>query len=235
MGYPDLVFTINKKEDVDVALAFRRMKAGGVDFRTWGLLAPHPELRTYARLTRSVLVSYIDRYYLQHAADLERTRKDFAQIWRNVSSAFCLLAGEMFGPGFPPSGTYMCSVSIWNCNPRNIAHRYFQVFFRHMHPRETIVHEMLHFAFYAYVFKRYPRTRHPDYTKILWELSEAFNTVVLNDPRWRKRLRLKRQPPYPELRGLVRTMRQRWAKNPSLDELLDGFIGKTGSHVDFWG
>ena len=235
MDHPNLVFTINKKEDLGVALAFRTMKAGGIDFRTWGLLAPHPELRKHARLTRSVLAAYVDQYYLLHAADLERTRMDFARIWRSVAGGFFSLTGELFGPGFPPPGAYTCSVSIWNCNPRDIRHRYFQVFFRHIRPRETMVHEMLHFAFYAYVFKRYPHTRHPDHTKVLWDLSEAFNTVVLNDPRWRKRLRLKRQPPYPELRGLVRTMRQRWAKNRSLDELLDGFIGKTGSPVDFWG
>ena len=221
MNSRHLVFTINKEEDLDIALAFRTMKAGGVDFRTWGLLAPHPELRTHAHLTRRVLAAYIDRYYQEHAADLERTRKGYARIWRDVAPAFFTLTREVFGPGVPPPGTYTCSVSIWNCNPRDIEHHSFQVFFRHIHPRETMVHEMLHFAFYACVFKEYPHTRRPDYAKRLWELSEAFNTVVLNDPDWRTLLHTKKQPPYPELRGLVRIMRRQWMKSRSIDDLFD--------------
>lgn len=229
MTKPRLVFDIRKKEDLDVALAFRTVKAGGIDFRKWGLLAPHPELRKYTRLTERVLSAYIDRFYLEHAADLERTTENFAQTWRSVARAFFALAKETFGSGFPPPGTYTCYVSIWNCNPRDIDHRSFQIFFRHIHPRETMVHEMLHFAFYAYVYQKYPDLKRADNAHKLWEISEAFNSVFLNDPCWRERLQMKRQPSYPALRGLVRRMRRQWIVNQSLDELLVEFLKIKGS------
>lgn len=231
MGYPDLVFTINKKEDVDVALAFRGMKAGGVDFREWGLLAPHPALR-HRRLTRNVLRDYVERFHAEHRADLERTRVRYARMWTGLSGQFVTLTNELFGSGFPPPARYVCTVSMWNCNPRDIPHQSFQVFYRHTRPAETIVHELLHFSFYAYVYRRYPHARHPDEAQRVWELSEAFNTVMLNDPRWRTRLHLKRERPYPALRGLVRTMRAQWKKDRSVDTLLDAYFEKKkGGHV----
>lgn len=220
-----LTFVINKKEDLDVAMAFRSMKAGGVDFREWGLLAPHPALR-HRRLTRSVLHDYVERFHAAHATDLERMCARYERMWTDLSGPFVALTKELFGPGFPPPARYVCTVSMWNCNPRDIPHRSFQVFYRHVRPIETIVHEMLHFSFYAYVYHRYPHARRPTQARRVWELSEAFNTVMLNDSRWRILLHLKRERPYPALRELVRTMRAQWKKNRSVDTLLDAYFKK---------
>lgn len=226
MPHPNVRFKINKKEDIDVALAFRNMRAGGVDFRTCGLLSPHPDLRTHARLTRRVLASYVDRFYLEHADDLERTRKKFEIIWRETADMFFSLSADLFGSGFPPQKTYSCFISIWNCNPRDIRRGSFMVYRKHVHPREVMVHEMLHFAFYAYVFSRYPRTRRTPYDQTLWKLSEAFNTVILNSTLWRKRLRLKRQPPYPQLYCFAQTMHKQWMKHQDINRLLDKYLEK---------
>lgn len=226
MRRPKLVFAVSAREDRAVALAFRNLTAGGVNFRELGLLLPHPELRKRARLTSRVLRAYGDRYSRLHRADFDRARRRFVFEWERIERPFFRLVRELFGFEFPP-GTYTCYVSMWNCNPRDIRHRSFQIFFRHIHPRETMVHELLHFAFYAYAFRRFPRLRAvADDSKQLWEISEAFNTVVLNSPRWRKILRLRRDPAYPELRGLVRAMRRQWAGGKPIGAWLDTFFGK---------
>lgn len=232
MRNPKLVFTISKKDDLEVALAFRTVKAGGIDFRKQGLLAPHPDLRT-KRLTPAVMTAHTERFYREHGKDLERARLDFERTWRNASKTFFSLTKALFGPGFPASGTYTCHPSMWNCNPRDIPHRVFQVFYRNDNPVEIITHEMLHFAFYEYVYKRYPHLKSAEHSQRLWKLSEAFNTIVLNSPAWKKRLRTRRQSPYPALRDLVRTMRRQWAQKRSLDAMLDWFLIKkegAGTH-----
>lgn len=221
-----IIFKINKTSDLRAGLLFRNIKAGGVDFRKWGLLAPHPDLRIYKRLTRSILATHINRYYQQHGKELEKTRLNFARIWKNASGIFLSLAKTIFGAGFPPPAAYTCYLSIWNCNPRDIRHKSFQIFYRQKNPLEIITHEMLHFAFYAYVYKRFPRLKHAKRAKALWEISEAFNTVILNSPEWRKKLHTKLQPPYPELRGLVRTMRQQWKQNKRIEYLLQAISVK---------
>ncbi len=225
MRNPKLVFTISKKIDLEVALAFRTVKAGGVDFRKWGLLAPHPDLRIQ-HLTPIVMTVYTERFYREHGKDLKKACLGFVRTWQGVSKTFFSLTKALFGSGFPGSGTYTCYSSMWNCNTRDISHRAFQVFYRNDNPVEIMTHEMLHFAFYEYIFKRYPNLKDAKHSMRLWELSEAFNTIVLNSPEWRKRLRTRRQSPYPALQDLVRTMRRRWTRSQSLNAMLDGFLVK---------
>ncbi|MEK7619750.1 MAG: hypothetical protein AAB413_00730 [Patescibacteria group bacterium] len=230
MHRPKLVFKISKTIDVDVGLAFRTVKAGGIDFRRCGILAPHPDLRT-RRLTRTVIIAYTKRFYREHGEELEKARGDFERTWRRTSKTFFLLAKKLFGSGFPPPGTYTCSPSMWNCNTRDIPHKVFQIFYRNEHPVEMMIHEMLHFAFYEYVYRRYPHLKHTKNTYRLWELSEAFNTVILNSPEWRKRFGTRRQPSYPALRDLAQTMRRRWIRSRSLDVMLGGLLPEKKEEV----
>jgi len=221
-----IIFKINKTLDLRTGLLFRNIKAGGVDFRKWGLLAPHPDLKIYRHLTRSILTTHINRYYQRYGKKLEKTRLNFARTWKNASGTFLSLTKTIFGAGFPPPATYTCYLSIWNCNPRDIRHKSFQIFYRHKDFLEIMTHEMLHFAFYAYVYERFPRLKRLKHAKSLWEISEAFNTVILNSPEWRKKLHTKLQPPYPELRGLVRTMRKQWEQSKHIEHLLQTILTK---------
>lgn len=223
MRNPRLTFTISKKVDLEVGLAFRAMKSGGVDFKEWGILVPHPELRD-RRLTTTAIIAYTERFYREHEKELEKARLKFVRSWQDSSKTFFNLTKTLFGPNFPTPNTYTCYPSMWNCNPRDIPHRTFQIFYRHPNPVELMAHEMLHFAFYQYVYERYPRRKRARDSQKLWELSEAFNTIVLNSPEWREKLRLRRQPPYPMLRNLVKTMRRRWAQNTTLNAMIDGFL-----------
>lgn len=220
MSTPKIIFKINKTLDLRTGLLFRDIKAGGIDFRKWGLLAPHPNLRIHRHLTQSILATHIDHYYRRHGKELEKARLNFARTWKNTSRIFLSLTKTIFGTGFPPPTTYTCYLSIWNCNPRDIRHRSFQIFYKHKNPLETVMHEMLHFAFYAYMYEHFPHLKHSEYTKALWEFSEAFNTVILNSPKWRKKLHTKLQPPYPKLRSLVRIMRKQWMQNQSIKHFL---------------
>ena len=66
-----------------------------------------------------------------------------------------------------------------------------------------IAHEMLHFMFYDYFYKRYPKYRRPKYNFFVWHISEIFNTVIQNSPAWFSCFKLKSLG-YPEHEKIVR-------------------------------
>lgn len=50
----------------------------------------------------------------------------------------------------------------------------------------VITHEMLHFIFYEYFLKNYPEYNMDKNSFFIWNVSEAFNEVVQNHPKWIK-------------------------------------------------
>lgn len=224
MPMPRIIFKINKKMDLQTGLLFRNVKAGGVDFKKWGLLAPHPALKVHKLLSSRVIKAYANHYYQQHEKELKTICKKMAREWGQFSKTFFALTKKIFRTHPFPVGDYRCYLSIWNCNPRDIRHKSFQIFYRKKNCVEAIAHEMLHFIFYDYFYKQCPYSRRPAYAKKVWELSEAFNTVVLNSSRWRKQLHIKKQYPYPELRRLVRIMSKQWKQNQSAEHLLQTML-----------
>lgn len=224
MPTPKIIFKINKKLDLQAGLLFRNVKAGGIDFKKWGLLVPHPALKNYKLLSPQVIKTYTDHYYQQHKKEIYVARKKIAHKWRRLSKTFFALTKKIFRSHPFPPGDYRCYLSIWNCNPRDIRHKSFQVFYRKKNPLETIIHEMLHFIFYDYLYKYYPSFSRPAYAKKVWELSEAFNNVVLNSSCWQKQLGIKKQGSYPELRRLVRVMRKEWKRGQLVDHLFQTIL-----------
>ncbi|MCD6178000.1 hypothetical protein J7K03_01915 [bacterium] len=45
---------------------------------------------------------------------------------------------------------------------------------------------MLHFLFYSYLFKHFPKYKKSRYSYAVWVFSEAFNEAVMKEKEWRK-------------------------------------------------
>lgn len=59
----------------------------------------------------------------------------------------------------------------------------------YFHKREKyinviIAHEMLHFIFYDYFYKRYPEYNESKYNFFVWHVSEIFNSLIQNSKEW---------------------------------------------------
>ncbi|MFH1657589.1 MAG: hypothetical protein ABH919_03915 [bacterium] len=226
MAYPKLIFKENKTLDLEVALSFKNIKAGGVNFRETGILAPHPSLKKYKTLSQTVLKNYISSYYLEHKEELSCTCKKTEGEWKNIAPKFFSLTKELFHNSPWPKGKYICYLSIWNCNPRNLQAKTFQIFYKNKFCRETIIHEMLHFMFYDYLFKNYKICKEKKYLETIWNISEVFNVVIQNSPLWRKILKTEEEEAYPAHKELVRKMKQKWKTKQDIDYLIKEVLPK---------
>lgn len=207
--------------DLETALAFRKIKAGGFDFKKWGLIAPHPHFKN-KKLTDVLLHDYTERFYKNNETELRNATLKFDRQWREIAPAFFKLTDDLFKQPFP-RGKYICYPSIWNINPRDLNEKTFQIYYRSNQFTETATHEMLHFIFFDYVKNNFPK--HEKSPKI-WAVSEALNVLIQNQPRWRRILKTKKQRPYPLHKNLLKKMAKIWDKNKNLNNLLNSILKK---------
>jgi len=127
---------------------------------------------------------YVDDYYITYRKELENAKDKMASDWLIISRRFFELTDKLFGIPWP-EGKYVCYLSIFNCNPRFIETKEFQVFYKHPATTNYVcAHEMLHFIFYSYVEKNFSREYGKLGEKVIWKLSEIFDDVVLRLPEF---------------------------------------------------
>lgn len=171
---PSLKFELNKEMDYWTAKEFVEP-----------ILKRHPELailnQTPKELWQKKIKEYVDSYYVNNdqkiKATLEKTKTD----WNNVSDQFYQEVDRLF-EGHPwPKGEYVGFASIFDCNPRFLGNKTFQFFYNHQEGTIYVAaHEMLHFMFFDYAFKHFPKLIEDD----LWDISEIFNVIILSQPEF---------------------------------------------------
>ena len=112
---------------------------------------------------------------------------------------------------------YKCYLSIFDCNPRYIESKSFQVYYRRpFHLRkEVIVHELTHFAFFDFCHKIGLND-----SKELWELSEIFNVIFLNLPSLQAVIGAEESLFYPDLTAKLEQVRGVWARRFGAKEFI---------------
>lgn len=226
MNRQSLKFKISQTEDYKTALIFRNMKAGGIDFKKWGIIAPHPALKKHTKLTPKILERYVSYYYKQNKQALRQAVDTAKKEWDKISPFFLDLTMKLFPDIVFPKEKYICYLSIWNCNPRDIVHKTFQIFYKNDSPAETIIHEMLHFFFYAYIYNKYSHYKKKACSKKIWDISETFNVLIMNSEEWQTKLNISKQMPYPEHRKLLEILKKLWKINPQVSFLTDTLLKK---------
>ncbi|MCK6462431.1 MAG: hypothetical protein L6Q29_01260 [Candidatus Pacebacteria bacterium] len=115
---------------------------------------------------------------------------------------------EYFGYDYSKE-KFTCYLSIFNCNPRYLESKSFQVYYKRSHDmrKEVITHELTHFAFYDFCHKLGIKNN-----KALWELSEIFNVIFLNLPSIRHAIGAEELLFYPDLKDKLETIKLIWNK-----------------------
>lgn len=160
----------------------------------WAVLDKYPECKTwFADGTfvgkRSDVVRFVKEKYAEHADIIDTNLASYEQKWRVVEPKFHELVRGLFGTHPWPKGKYVAYPTIWGMFPRFLDNKTFQLPFKFRNKRYVnvvIAHEMLHFIFYDYFFKHYPKYEGDDYDMLSWHVSEIFNTVVQNSEPWLK-------------------------------------------------
>ena len=188
--YPEIKFQMSIALDIEMGFQFMETKAGGVDFGQ-GMVERYPQLLN-ARETsgverRSLITNFTQKYYALHQAELENTLKRMEDGWRDVAKEYFKAVDGVFDKAQWPKGEYVCYLSIFNCNPRFLETKSFQVYYQHKDGSNFVIaHEMLHFIFFEYLHHQEGEFLKKLSQKDVWLLSELFNDLVLELPTFSK-------------------------------------------------
>lgn len=200
---------LNKQLDKEVYLAFHDAVVGGVDFGK-KIKETHPDifLNNYNK--------YIDDFYGKHSKELELARKDTETCFAEIQHVLFLELQKYFSRDYSKKN-YTCFLSIFNCNPRYLETKTFQVYYNRSRDmrKEVIAHEVTHFAFYDFCTMIGIKDE-----GTLWELSEIFNVLFLNLPSLQKAIGAEELLFYSNLGSKLKEIRKIWEKHLQAEKFI---------------
>lgn len=221
--WPSLKFKLNMTLDIKTCLNFLNFKYGGIDFGK-GIVAFHRGLKNIKKIKSSIIRKkeisrYVNQYYDLHKDELRSALRFFQKEWSEIEQYFFHQVGFIFNNLPWPKGKYICYLSIFNCNPRFLADKTFQVFYENKKEvKRIITHELLHFIFFHYLNKKF-KVRMSLEKK--WIISEVFNTTVLNQKNFIKIISPAKELGYPEHRKYLKILSKEWIKNKNISTWLN--------------
>jgi hypothetical protein len=228
---PHVRYKINKQLDAKMALVFWGWKTGGIDF-TNNIIGVHPELKILKNkskiLQKKIINSYFDAFYKKHTKYLKGQIKKTQSGWNKVEKRYFKEVTKIFRNHSFPKGKYWGYLSILNCNPRFLNNKTFQFFY--YRPQWAIfvtAHELLHFIFYDYCLKKYPKIfkRLNPNCGLFWDLAEIFNTIILTRKEFEKIHQVKGVVSYPKHKKIVKKIERKYQdKKIQLDDLIKDIL-----------
>ncbi len=208
--------SINKKLDYDVYDDFKDFSVEGADFGT-------KIKRDYPNITANNFKDYIDLFYEDNAEIFQKCCDDMNAELLSKQIFFFDTVGKVFG--FDASNeNFHGYVSMFDCNPRFIDSKEFQIFYgKEIEDKtEVVFHEILHFIFFDYCSRNLSQETGSleKNSGKLWELSEIFNVIVLNMPEFRDLLGREEKLFYPELKTKLAAVKNVWNKGYNLKEFI---------------
>jgi len=168
----------NEKLDVEVCRDFYDFSVAGADF-AGTIKREHPNISIENH------EHYISEYYRIHEEEMNVSVEKLSKLVSEKEGALFEALSKIFGVDLSGNeiGGY---ISIFDCNPRYIESKSFQVFYKRPEIEQfaVVAHEVSHFAFFKMcdtVLKN--ETAGLDKNSgTLWELSEMINVLALNLP-----------------------------------------------------
>lgn len=214
MQHPILKFQLNKNFDKQVCFKFLEHKSAGVDFGG-GIMKLHPQLESAKNKPgieqKQIISDYVEKSYLDNKEELEGKLNRYKSDWQEVENTFFIETEKIFKETEWPEGEYICYLSIFNCNPRFLHNKTFQLFFKKdKKAKSTICHELLHFIFYEYI----KNLKIPE--NFVWDISEIFNVTILNQSEFKKLILPFVESGYPKHKVMILESLRIWEKNKNI-------------------
>jgi hypothetical protein len=204
---------LNKQLDKEVYLAFCDTVVGGADFGK-KTRDGHPDI------TKENYSEYIDDFYAKNSGELESVCEDTKLCFDEVKETLFSELQKYFGKDYRGED-YTCYLSIFDCNPRYLETKSFQVYYQRSHDmrKEVIAHELTHFAFYDFC-----HSIGIEDSKELWKLSEIFNVIFLNLPPLQSAIGAEELLFYPDLKDKLEEIKQIWARHPDAKDFIEASL-----------
>lgn len=204
-----LKFRINKELDIQTANNFYGYKCAGIDFGE-SIIHTFPKLENKTDISKEV-----NLFYKKHSNKLKTKIKTWQRKWSKIEKRYFKLVEELFNKKWP-KGKYICYVSAFNCNPRFLTEKTFQIYYKKDKELVAIAHELLHFMFYDYFSKKFKGKLNKEK---LWRLSEVFNVIVLNTKEFQSLIKY-RETPYPEHKNLYQKLNKIYNKHNNIKDFI---------------
>ncbi len=187
-------------------------------------------------IKKEIVEKFVGEFYRKNKAIIEKNIDLYEINWNKKEKTFYKLVKKIFTEIPWPKGKYIAYSTMWGMYPRFLEDKTFQVPYKHKNPKYVnviIAHEMLHFIFYDYFYKKYPGYRSKKYNLFVWHISEIFNVIVQNSNKWMKVFKLKTMP-YPEHKKVIKKLKEKYksAKLFKANDLIDDII-KAVANSDF--
>lgn len=220
--YPTLKVKLNKELDKKVCLQFINFQKAGIDFGR-GIITIHSGLREVkkfsGKLQSDFVSKYVDSFYEKNNQELKNTGILAIEQWGVKAGVFFRITDKYFNKHPWPKGKYIAYLSIFNCNPRFLEDKTFQVFWKH--PKSFIsiaAHEMLHFLFYDYFLTKFGKEKFTN--ESLWKLSEVANYLLLKEKEFIEITSDSQPDLYPDLLYLAYKLAPVWGKYKDIGKLV---------------
>jgi len=194
MNYPKIKFLINKEKDLEVFNSFNNETEYNPETLNWAFLNKYPELLKYKKNTcleinEIELINFINSIYEKNKETINTNILKYEKNWELIEEAFYNLVNNIFNSCSWPNGKYIAYLTIWGMYPRFLDDKTFCIPYLHKNEKYVnvvIAHEMLHFVFYDYFYKKYPEYNNSEYNFFVWNISEIFNSLIQNSNEWIK-------------------------------------------------
>lgn len=234
LQHPRLKFRVDYKKDINTFYAFVR-EAGFSDGRNleWAIFKKYPQFKKYKKdgklkVPKKEVSAFVKNIYLQNKKIIEKNINLYKRNWSKIEKNYFKLIGQLFNGYKWPKGRYIAYPTIWGMYPRFLEDKTFQVPYRHKKEKYInviIAHELLHFIFYNYFYKNYPKFKSDKYNFFVWNVSEIFNAIIQNSPHWVKLFGLKSMI-YPEHKQVLKKLKNSMSSNKLSDIKANDLIKK---------
>ena len=225
MPYPTIQLKFDQKLDQNLARDFYSYpEFGGCNFWEERALVHHPKLLEMNSLKNpeSFLDKYITEFYVSHFEEMKKLSKKTANYLNQTHDSFFRVVDNIFNHYPWPRKKFIGCFSIFNFCPRFLDWGRFQVFIYDKPNLQlfTIFHELLHFIFYGFVQKTFPKKFKNLSTEEgkFWDLAEVFNAVIQNSDDFIKLHGQIENIGYPNHKSLILKGKDLWKKTPDLNQ-----------------
>ncbi|MBI5401275.1 hypothetical protein HZB05_00385 [Candidatus Wolfebacteria bacterium] len=222
--HPKVKFKIDYKKDVKTFFAFNN-EADFDDGRNleWAIFSKYPEFKKYKRgnkldVSQKQISKFVNSIYQKNKKIIDSNFYLYKKNWLKLEKKYFYLVDDLFDNYKWPEGKYVTYPTIWGMYPRFLEDKTFQIPFKDKKKKDInviIAHEMLHFMFYDYFYKKYPKYKSNNYNFFVWNISEIFNSVVQNSSGWLKIFKIKPKS-YPEHENIVKILEKIVYKNNNI-------------------
>lgn len=223
--HPKVKFKIDYKKDIQTFFAFNN-EADFDDGRNleWAIFSKYPEFKKYKKgnkldISKKQISEFIDSIYQKNKKIINKNFNLYKKNWDKMEKDFFHLVDNLFNDYKWPRGKYIAYSTIWGMYPRFLEDKTFQIPFKDKKKEDInviIAHEMLHFMFYDYVYKKFPKYKSNKYNFFVWNISEIFNIIVQNSFEWLKIFKVK-SIPYPEHKNIIKKLEKIFYKNNNIE------------------